>query len=99
MIEEDNTKCIKIKDLYNRIKETETYALMTATEKKKFTKENLNKYIETNILFKNKYVEISDCKHLLCYKFKLPDREDFEDNDDYNNEVERIQELNYDIKK
>jgi phage/plasmid-associated DNA primase len=99
LIEEDSTKYIKIKNLYDRIRETESYDLMTSTEKKKFTKENLNKYIETNILFKNKYTEIKDCKCLLNFKFKLPEREDFEDIDDYNNEVERIQELNYNINK
>lgn len=96
LIEEDNTKYIKIKDLLNRIRETETYALMSATDKKKFTKDNLNQYIETNILFKNKYVEKRDCKCLLGYKLKMPDRDDFEDDGDYKDEVERIQKLNYD---
>ena len=69
---------------------------MSATDKKKFTKENLNQYIETNILFKNKYVERRDCKCLLGYKLKMPDRDDFEDDGDYKDEVERIQRLNYD---
>ena len=96
LIEEDNTKYIKIKDLLNKIRETETYTLMTATDKKKFTKDNLNQYIETNILFKNKYVERRDCKCLLGYKLKMPDRDDFEDDGDYKDEVERVQRLNYD---
>jgi phage/plasmid-associated DNA primase len=96
LIEEDNTKYIKIKDLLSRIRETETYTLMSATDKKKFTKENLNQYIETNILFKNKYIDKRDCKCLLGYKLKMPDRDDFEDDGDYKDEVERIKRLNYD---
>jgi len=95
LIEEDSTKYIKIKELYLMIKDTETYNLMTAREKKKFTKENLQEYIEKNILFKNKYVQKRDCKVLLGYKYKLPDRDNFDDDDNYDFQVNRINELSY----
>jgi phage/plasmid-associated DNA primase len=92
----DNTY-IKIKDLYILIKQSESYTMMTYREKRKFTKDNLIEYMEKNILFKKNFVEIDKVKCLINYKFKLPDEEDYDDNDKdiYEDEVNRINKLNF----
>jgi hypothetical protein len=94
----DNTY-IKIKDIYALIKQSESYTMMTYREKRKFTKDNLIEYMEKNILFKKNFVEIDKVKCLINYKFKLPDEEDYDDNDKdiYEDEVNRINKLNFKI--
>lgn len=97
LIEEDKTKFIKIKDLYSLIKESEAYNLMGVREKKRFTKDNLQEYIENNILFKNKYQVIDKVKCLVGYKFKQPDEDDYYDDDIYKEQVRKVKGFNFDI--
>jgi len=90
----DNTY-IKIKDLYSLIKESESYDLMTSTEKKKFTKENLIEYMEKSILFKKNFTVIDKVKCLINYKFKQIDEEDYDDKATYQDEQKKRLKLNF----
>jgi phage/plasmid-associated DNA primase len=97
LIEEaDDKTYIKLKDLYARIKESESYDLMTVREKKKFTKENLIEYMEKNILFKKNFIVVDKVKCLMNHQFKLPEEEDYDDKlEEYQEEVDRIKRYNF----
>jgi phage/plasmid-associated DNA primase len=95
LIEEVNGNTyIKLKDLYTRIKESESYSMMSVREKKKFTKENLIEYMEKNILFKKNFIVVDKVKCLKNHQFKLPEEEDY-DEKTYQDEVNRIEKYNF----
>lgn len=88
---------IKIKNIYELMKRDETYMLMSYEEKRKLTKQKLEEFLQTNILYKNNYEEYRKVKYLQGYKFKIPeyiDEENIEEvnkfNEEYNYTIDNI---------